>query len=179
MLRRKVIFFSLAGGFGFVAAFLVALQLLGSPAVGLADRPAGDAGSTRLRLAPDAELVRWCLFEDGTRGGPIVSTIPAELAGLTSTELADGHAHWRLISFAQNRVVVEEYCAPPIGGFLRSEQGMLVVYTGAQDGCFRQVGMIELDVDRISPLHVEELARGVSFSSESELALILEGIAAP
>lgn len=179
MFTRNVIFFSLACGFGFIAAFLFTMWVVGSPAVDLTERPASDIGQDRLRVAPDAELIRWFLFEDGEVGGPVISSVPAELVGLSSTELADSHSYWRLVSFAPHRVVVEEHCPGLTGGFVRSEQGTLLVYAGAIDGCHRQTTTLDFDMDHVSPLHAAELARGVPFSSESELSLILEGLAAP
>lgn len=179
MLRRNVLLFGLVGGFGFALAFVAALYAFGSPTANPAEHRVEESVPHRLRVAPDAELVRWFLFEDGERVGPVLSPMPAGLVGLSSTELADGQPQWRLLSFSEGRVVVEEHCSQLTGGFLRSEHGALAVYEGDIDGCHRKKGTIELDGGLISPLQELELELGVPFSSEAELVLLLEGIAAP
>ena len=177
MLRRNVLLFGLVGGFGFALAFVAALYAFSSLANPAEHRVEESVPHrlrrTRCRARPLVSVRR------RRKGRTVLSPMPAELVGLSSTELADGQPQWRLLSFSEGRVVVEEHCSQLTGGFLRSEHGALAVYEGDIDGCHRKKGTIELDGGLISPLQELELELGVPFSSEAELVLLLEGIAAP
>lgn len=173
--RRKITLLIGVASVGFVVTFVYALWILGS-AAGL-DTPQPD--ENRMRITSTAELIRVFIFEEAGQGPSILSAVPAELVGLSSTELAEAYPHWRLVSFAPERVVVEEACSDLTGGFLRIQGDRLAVFEGSSNGCHREAGAVDIDIESISPLQSAELIRGVPFASESDLALILEGVLAP
>lgn len=175
MFRRKLMLLGLVTIFGFAVTFVYALWVLGSPP----EPPLRDTPQERLRISVDAELVRQFLFDDGSIGATLLSSVPYELVGLTSTELAESHPQWGIVSFAPHRVVVTEACPEPTGGFLRSENNALVIYEGTVGGCHKPVATVEIDVSRIPPLQASELAQGVPFDARDDLSVILDGVMAP
>lgn len=176
MFRRTLISFIGIASLAFIGTFFFTLWVMGGPS-----RQLGFEGERRVsHIEEGAEFVRNFIFADGLRGASLISSVHGEWVGLSSTEFAQGNPQWRVVSFAPTRIVVEEPCNEvPSGGFIRMESGQIFVFDGVMDGCYRNRGAVEVDMHTVSPFLNRELVSGIPFTSEDDLALLLEGMRAP
>lgn len=114
---------------------------------------------------------------DGSVARSEVVPVSRELIGLSLTEVRGLRPEWTVLSFAPTRLVVEVPCAPEgPGGFIKEREGLVAIYSGVPDGCYKLEELTGLEVKSLPPEAQQAVSQGIEFDDRADLPQILEGL---
>ena len=135
----------------------------------------------QLRLLSEADLVEAVISDSGQVMATATSTLPQDLAGRTLDEVRSIHPEWRVIGFAPERLTIRipETQMEVLYGhlsFLGVSEGKVAIFRG-KPGIYQQlVRVTAIPISGLPDFEVSNLGRGIPYSGEEELSLLLESL---